>query len=72
LKPIRSYVIRIYRRDADAIAGVIEDVRSNHTAAFKSLADLWQVLSGKRRLPHRRTGVTAIAVLPAESQEPER
>ena len=53
MKPIHSYVVRIYRRDAEAFAGVIEDVRTSRTAAFKSLADLWQVLSGKRRMSRR-------------------
>jgi hypothetical protein len=62
LKPIYSYVIRIYRRDADAVAGVIEDVRSNRTAPLKSAAELWQVLTGTRRLPRRPT---AVPILPS-------
>jgi len=62
LKPIYSYVIRIYRRDADAIAGVIEDVRNNRSAPLRSAAELWQVLAGTRRLPRRPT---AVPILPS-------
>jgi len=61
LEPIHSYIIRIYRRDAHAIAGVIEDVRSNRSAPLKSATELWQVLAGTRRLPRRPR---AVPILP--------
>jgi hypothetical protein len=53
VKPIHSYVIRIYRRNADAFAGLIEDVQSSRTVPFHSLADLCEVLSGRKRFPLR-------------------
>ena len=75
MKPIYSFVIRIYRRDADAIAGVIEDVRTSRTAAFTSIADLWIVLSGKRRMPRRQARIPMTeppTVLPPRSSGSRR
>ena len=53
MREIYSYVIRIYRRDAESLAGVVEDVQSSRTVPFQSLAELWEVLSGRRRLARR-------------------
>jgi hypothetical protein len=66
VKPIQSYVIRIYRSEADALAGVIEDVRTSRTAAFQSHLDLWQVLSGQRRLLRRQARIPLAAEEPGE------
>jgi predicted nucleic acid-binding protein len=52
VKEIHSYVVRIYSRDADAFAGLVEDVRSKRTAPFQSLAELCEVLN--RRKPFSR------------------
>lgn len=53
MREIHSYLIRIYRHDAEALAGVIEDVKSSRTAAFRSLAELCEVLSGRKRFARR-------------------
>lgn len=53
MREIRSYVIRIYRRNAEAFAGLVEDVRSSRTVPFQSLAELCEVLSGRKRFPAR-------------------
>ena len=47
MREIHSYVIRIYRRDADALAGVVEDVQSSRTAPFQSLAELAPRFGGR-------------------------
>jgi hypothetical protein len=64
LKSIDSYVVRIYRRDGEALAGLVEHVRTSRTAAFRTLTELCEVLSGRRRLPRRtlrRFGAAAAA-----------
>jgi hypothetical protein len=53
VKEIRSYVIRIYRRDAEGLAGVLEDVQGRRTAPFQSLLELCELLSGRRRFVRR-------------------
>jgi hypothetical protein len=68
--PIRSYVVRIYRRDADLLAGLVEAVQSGRTASFQSLAELCDVLSGRkpfRRRPARRRGAAAPAQAPTQT-----
>jgi hypothetical protein len=67
LKPIQCFVIRVYRRDTDAVAGVLEDVRSSRCAPFKSAADLWQLISGRRRMPARPR---AVPILPSHRPHP--
>ena len=52
MRPIRSYVIRIYRRDAEALGGLVENVRTGRSAPFRSLQELCDLLSG--RLPFAR------------------
>ncbi len=53
MREIRSYLVRVYRHDAEALAGVVEDVRSSRIAPFQSLAELCQVLSGHKRFAPR-------------------
>ena len=55
MNPIRSFVIRIYRRDRQGIAGLVEDVNTGHATPFSSLATLWAALTArprKRRADH--------------------
>jgi hypothetical protein len=37
---VESYIVRIYRRDGDAIAGIMEDALSHQTIVFRSLGEL--------------------------------
>lgn len=53
MREIRSYLIRVYRQDAAVVAGVVEDVRSSRIAPFQSLADLCEVLSGRKPFARR-------------------
>ena len=46
-------MIRIYRRDAQALAGVIEDVQIGRGAAFQSLAELCELWSGRKPFARR-------------------
>ena len=68
MKPIRSYLIRIYRRDAQALGGLVENVRTRRTASFQSLDELCALLSGRKpfggRLP--RNGSDTAPPLPSE------
>jgi hypothetical protein len=53
VRATRSYVIRIYRRDAQSIDGLIEDVQTSRTTAFHSLDELCELLRRGRALPRR-------------------
>jgi len=53
VREIHSYVIRIYRRNAEAFAGLVEHVQSSRTVPFQSFAELCEVLSGRKRFPRR-------------------
>jgi hypothetical protein len=53
VREILSYLVRIYRRDGDAIAGLVEQVRSGKPAPFATAAELSELLSGRRPF-HRR------------------
>lgn len=45
------YVVRIYRRDAAGMAGVVESVASGEQAPFHTNGELWRML---RELPSPR------------------
>lgn len=51
---LESYIVRIYRRETDGIAGVVEEARSRRTQAFRSLAELAELLRYPPRTPRRR------------------
>jgi hypothetical protein len=42
----RSYVVRIYRQSAKALAGHVEDVQSGAIHPFKAPAELWLAIGG--------------------------
>ena len=44
MREIASYIVRVYRRNARSIAGVVEDVQTGCVHSFHSALDLWQVL----------------------------
>ena len=47
MREIRSFVVRIYRRDAHGLAGVVEDVQTGCFHSFHSALDLWAVLDAR-------------------------
>ena len=47
MREIRSFVIRIYRRDAKGVWGVVEDVQTGCFHSFHSALDLWAVLAAQ-------------------------
>ena len=53
MKPTPSYLVRIYRRDAHALAGSVENVRTGKAAPFQSLAELNDLLSGRKPFARR-------------------
>jgi hypothetical protein len=59
VKEIDSYLVRIVRRDGDALAGVVEQVRSGKTAAFATLTELSELLGGQRRFSRFRSPVAS-------------
>lgn len=50
----RSYIIRIYRKGARSLTGVVEDARTGEQRSFSSLQDLWILLrrTSFRPRPH--------------------
>jgi hypothetical protein len=73
VRELHSYIIRIYRRDAQALAGLVEEVHSSRKAAFQSLPELCELLSGRRTLARRmaRRQVIAIASEPSREDGPK-
>ena len=49
MKPIRSFVVRIYRQDRRSIAGLVEEVRTGKSTFFQSFAGLWDALTARSR-----------------------
>ncbi|MCC7547895.1 MAG: hypothetical protein IT532_09020 [Burkholderiales bacterium] len=50
----RSYVVRIYRHDDEAMTGTLEAVESGEVVPFRCAAELWSALqqsSSQRRFP---------------------
>jgi len=64
VKEIDSYLVRIVRREGDALAGVVEQVRSGKTAAFATLAELSELLGGQRRFTRFRAPVAGDGTAP--------
>ena len=44
MREIGSFIVRVYRRDASSVSGVVEDVRTGHVFPFHGVLDLWLVL----------------------------
>jgi hypothetical protein len=53
VREIFSYVVRIYRRDGEVLAGLVEQVRTGKTAPFATVAELSELLSGRRSFTRR-------------------
>ena len=44
VREIRSFIVRVYRRDAKGVWGVVQDVENGCTHSFHSPEHLWTVL----------------------------
>ena len=44
MEELGVYVVRVYRRDAAGMAGVVESVRSGEQAPFHTTEELWRAL----------------------------
>jgi len=53
---VESYIVRIYRRDAEGIAGVVEMPVQERQAAFRSFAELQAILVCESRKRAPKTG----------------
>jgi hypothetical protein len=51
---LESYIVRIYRREVDGIAGVVEETSSRRVKSFRSLAELLELLRRPPPVPRRR------------------
>jgi hypothetical protein len=47
MREIRSFVVRVYRRDSKGISGVVQDVQTGCFHSFHSAPDLWKVLASQ-------------------------
>ena len=45
MQVLRSYVVRVYRQEADGVAGVVESVETGDVTPFRSPDELWNTLS---------------------------
>jgi hypothetical protein len=48
VREIFSYVVRLYRREGEVLAGLVEQVKTGKTAPFATLAELSDLLGGRR------------------------
>ena len=62
MRHILHFVIRVYRRDTEVFAGLLEDVQTGRSRPFQSLAELGELLAG--RTSRRRTRDSAVAPKP--------
>jgi len=53
MEVLRSYVVRVYRQEAEGVAGVVESVETGNLSPFRSSDELWATLS--RPLSSRRS-----------------
>jgi hypothetical protein len=64
VKELQTYVGRLYRRDPNSLAGLVEDVRASRTARFRSFVELRDALLSGRlpfaRRPTRGLGVSRL------------
>ena len=44
METLRSYVVRVYRQEAEGVAGVIESVETGDAVPFRSANELWAAL----------------------------
>jgi hypothetical protein len=51
VREIRSFVVRVYRRDAKGVWGVVQDVQNGCTHTFHTPEHLWTVLSAAPHEP---------------------
>jgi hypothetical protein len=62
----RSYVVKVYRQQADALAGTVQDVRTGRTVPFQTMEELWQAVrrpppgSGKRGAAAKRVSTPSL------------
>jgi hypothetical protein len=56
MEELGVYVVRVYRRDAVGMAGVVESVSSGEQAPFHTIEELWRALhdlpSPRRNFPN--------------------
>ena len=44
MEVLRSYVVRIYRQEADGVTGVIESVETGDIIPFRTCDEMWATL----------------------------
>jgi hypothetical protein len=62
VRHILHFVIRVYRRDTEVFAGLLEDVQTGRSRPFQSLAELCELLAARK--PRRATRGSAAAPNP--------
>lgn len=73
MKTSHSYLVRIYRREPEALTGWVEEVRTSRTAVFRSFDELGDLLAGRKRFgrrPGRRTDPVGFAPSAAAEAAP--
>ena len=44
---VEVYIVRVYRRDANGVSGVVENIRQRTSTAFRTAKDLVDVILGQ-------------------------
>ena len=63
----RSFVVKVYRQQADALAGTVQDVRTGRTVPFQTMEELWQAV----KRPPPASGNRGDETKPASTPSPE-
>ncbi len=68
----RSFVVRVYRQQGDAMAGTVQEVRTGRTVPFQTMEELWQAV---RRPPprsgQRGAGIRCTSTPSTEERNPD-
>lgn len=59
MRHILHFVIRVYRRDTEVFAGLLEDVQTGRSRPFQSLGELCELLAARKPRPRTRDCATA-------------
>lgn len=55
MRELRSYIVRIYRRGARDLAGILEDPHAGTQRPFRTMDELWSLLREASSRRNRRS-----------------
>jgi hypothetical protein len=65
LGDLRSFVVKVYRRNAAGMAGTVQDVRTGRTMPFQTQEELWQAVRDPSSVSESRSSHARVKTMPA-------